>query len=268
MANGASVEFGLITENWGYPDWVDKSRAHNEALDWADRNDMDADTQGYRHMVRYWAQPFADHPALQKYRYVWRLEPGSHYTCDFVEDPLTLMQSRNLTYGFAISIQDNTDSIPSLWATAQSFMHDNLNMMLSRDNSLEWLLTRHSSGLVEFNRCLFLTNFEIVDLTFVRSQLYRKLFEYLDRRSGFYYERWSDASVRSLAAAMFLKSDDVHWFSDVGYKHDFLQHCPSELNRQMLCHCDPKKSTHMYPMSCSARWNDGKLGIDPRNLIQ
>ncbi|KAJ1949920.1 hypothetical protein FBU59_000929 [Linderina macrospora] len=210
MANGASVEFALITENWGYPEWVDKSRAQNQARDWADRNDVDADTQGYRHMVRYWAQPFADHPVLQKYRYVWRLEPGSHYTCDFVYDPLALMQSRNLMYGFAISVEDDTDAIPSLWTTTQNFMRDNIRMVLSHDNSLEWLLKRRSNSLVEFNRCQFLTNFEIVDLSFVRSLQYRKLFEYLDRTAGFYYERWSDASVR---------------------------------------------------------WNDGSLGIDPRNLI-
>jgi hypothetical protein len=33
---------------------------------------------------------------------------------------------------------------------------------------------------------------------------------------GFYYERWGDAPVHTLAAAMLLKPEQLHHFSDVG----------------------------------------------------
>jgi hypothetical protein len=52
-----------------------------------------------------------------------------------------------------------------------------------------------------------------------------QLFDYLDRDGGFYYERWGDASVHSLAAAMLLEPQEQLHFSDLGYIHDGLQYC-------------------------------------------
>lgn len=51
------------------------------------------------------------------------------------------------------------------------------------------------------------------------------MFRFLDEDGGFYYERWGDAPVHSLAAAMLLKPEQVHHFSDFGYRHDKFQYC-------------------------------------------
>lgn len=75
-------------------------------------------------------------------------------------------------------------------------------------------------GGVEYNNCHFWSNFEIADLNFWRGEAYRKYFTFLDQKGGFYYERWGDAPVHSIAAALFLPKDQIHFFSDVGYKHD------------------------------------------------
>lgn len=72
--------------------------------------------------------------------------------------------------------------------------------------------------------CHSWSNFEIADLEFFRSNAYREVFKYLDRDGGFYYERWGDAPVRSLAAAMLLQPEEVHHFSDLGYVHGVLQY--------------------------------------------
>lgn len=39
-----------------------------------------------------------------------------------------------------------------------------------------------------------------------------------------------------------LKRSDVHWFYDIGYKHDFFEHCPTEDKwlLQSKCYCDPE----------------------------
>ena len=71
----------------------------------------------------------------------------------------------------------------------------------------------------DYNLCHFWSNFEIADLNFWRGEAYTKYFEYLDQKGGFYYERWGDAPVHSLAAALFLNMDELHWFHDIGYKH-------------------------------------------------
>lgn len=41
-------------------------------------------------------------------------------------------------------------------------------------------------------------------------------FEYLDKAGGFFYERWGDAPVHSLAAAMFLNASEVCWRCEGG----------------------------------------------------
>ncbi|KAJ2820112.1 hypothetical protein FBU31_005324 [Coemansia sp. 'formosensis'] len=248
--NGSRVEFGLVDrQDWRYPEWIDVDRAERAAEAWADANDYVADTPGWRHMVRYWAGPFAKHPLLQKYKYMWRLEPGSHYACDMDYDPILHMQTNGLRYGFSVSTEEMTDTVPTLFTSVVEYLLRNKASLAN--NSLTWILDKKK----EYNRCHFLTNFEIVDLDFLRSDAYQGLFAHLDRSGGIYYERWTDASVRSMAVALLLEQHQVRWFEDIGYRHDALQSCPQSVERQMRCHCDPSKSTHLLPMSCSSRWN-------------
>lgn len=53
------------------------------------------------------------------------------------------------------------------------------------------------------------SNFEIGDLDLWRGEGYSKFFEYLDSKGGFYYERWGDAPVHSIGAALFAKKDQI-----------------------------------------------------------
>lgn len=67
------------------------------------------------------------------------------------------------------------------------------------------------------------SNFEIGDLNFWRSEAYMKFFEHLDKAGGFYYERWGDAPVHSIGAALFARKEQIHWFEDIGYRHEPFQ---------------------------------------------
>jgi alpha 1,2-mannosyltransferase len=60
--------------------------------------------------------------------------------------------------------------------------------------------------------------------------------------------RWGDAPVHSIAVALMLKRSDVHWFYDIGYKHDFFEHCPTEEKwfLQSKCYCDPETTFGEY----------------------
>lgn len=84
-----------------------------------------------------------------------------------------------------------------------------------------------------------------------------EFFEHLDRAGGFYYERWGDAPVHSIGAALFARKDQIHWFEDIGYRHEpfqvsclwqFLrraddQHCPQgDAHERGKCWCDPKNN--------------------------
>lgn len=95
-----------------------------------------------------------------------------------------------------------------------------------------------------FNKCHFWSNFEIADLDFWRSPAYTAFFEYLDSKGGFYYERWGDAPVHSLAAALFLPRDQLHFFAPIGYEHNPHNHCPTKSSgfEENHCQCGPEHS--------------------------
>lgn len=57
----------------------------------------------------------------------------------------------------------------------------------SRNESLMDFVTNDDGQ--SYNTCHFWSNFEVGDLSLWRSEAYIKLFDYLDRSGGFYYER-------------------------------------------------------------------------------
>lgn len=57
----------------------------------------------------------------------------------------------------------------------------------------------------------FRSNFEIADMSFWRSKKYEDYFNHLDRAGGFFYERWGDAPVHSIALGLFEDKSKIHW---------------------------------------------------------
>ena len=101
------------------------------------------------------------------------------------------------------------------------------------------------------------SNFEIGDLDFWRGEAYSKYFDYLESKGGFYYEvcilllyvptepaliryqRWGDAPVHSIAVSLFVKKDQIHFFNEIGYRHEPFQHCPQgDAHAAGKCWCD------------------------------
>ncbi|PPQ82033.1 hypothetical protein CVT24_009909, partial [Panaeolus cyanescens] len=59
------------------------------------------------------------------------------------------------------------------------------------------------------------SNFEIANMEFWRGPAYTDFFEYLESQGGFYYERWGDAPVHSIAAALFASKDQIQFFDEI-----------------------------------------------------
>ncbi|KAI8362801.1 hypothetical protein BD560DRAFT_484020 [Blakeslea trispora] len=106
-----------------------------------------------------------------------------------------------------------------------------------QESLLSWIT---DDNYTTYNGCHFWSNFEIGSLDFFRSERYLKYFDFLDKQGGFFYERWGDAPVHSLGVAMMLKTSEVHFFNDIGYKHNPLMHCPIEPWLQKNCWCNEK----------------------------
>ena len=161
---------------------------------------------------------FFDHPALLPYKYYWRVEPNIAFTCAITYDPFFEMSRHKKKYGYTIALWERGQTVPSLFRKLSDFktqhllpttnlwtaMIDASYMPWPFRRALSLLRNRDKAGDL-WNMCHFWSNFEIGDMTFFRSAAYRKIFEFLDHDGGFYYERWGDAPVHSLAAAMLLQ---------------------------------------------------------------
>lgn len=215
---------------------------------------------------------FYDHPALLPYKWYWRVEPSISFTCAITYDPFVEMALHKKVYGYTIALWEKGTTVPSLFRKLSDYkarlniptrplwtaMIDPSYLPWPFRRGLAWLRNRDQYGDL-WNMCHFWSNFEIADMDFFRSPAYRDLFQYLDEDGGFYFERWGDAPVHSLAAALLLKPEELHHFSDFGYIHSNLQYCthrpteqawrrgelvPTEGNRGeelgCRCTCDPR----------------------------
>ncbi|KZV66095.1 glycosyltransferase family 15 protein [Peniophora sp. CONT] len=248
------VEFGTVPrEHWVQPDWIDETRASASREQMRQENVIYGDSLSYRNMCRYNSGFFFRHPLLQKYRYYWRVEPDVHFHCDTRFDPFLFMADHNKTYGFTITMYEFQRTIETLWDAVKEFSQQYPHH-LSPDNALRFL---SDDGGQTYNLCHFWSNFEIADMDLWRSPAYMEFFDFLDKKGGFYYERWGDAPVHSIAAALFSKREQIHFFREIGYEHNPYMHCPAEedLWERGRCSCQPQRSFDYNGYSCLAKWD-------------
>ncbi|KAJ7065565.1 glycosyltransferase family 15 protein [Mycena amicta] len=249
----SKVEFGLIPhDHWFQPDWIDEEKARKNR-DWMVEHDVIyGGSVPYRNMCRFNSGFFFRHPLLDKYRYYWRMEPDVRFFCSLSYDPFLFMQDEKKKYGFTISLPEYGETISTLWAAVSEFVRDHPEHVV-KDNAMGFL---SDDGGETYNRCHFWSNFEIGDLDLWRGEAYSKFFDYLDSKGGFYYERWGDAPVHSIGAALFARKDQIHFFEDIGYRHEPFQHCPQEpLHTQNQCSCDVKENFDREGWSCLNRYD-------------
>ena len=126
-------------------------------------------------------------------------------------------------------LHEYESTIPTLWNHVEDYIKiyngKDIDMTTNSydfitDSSLSYYDEMQILSQSDYNLCHFWTNFEIGDLNFFRSDEYIKFFEFLDSKGGFYYERWGDALVHSIALSLLLKSVEIIHFDRIGYKHD------------------------------------------------
>jgi alpha 1,2-mannosyltransferase len=252
-ASSGTTHYGLIPhDHWFQPSWV------NETLASENRNKMKAegvlygDLVSYRNMCRFNSGFFYKHPLLKDLEWYWRIEPSVDYYCDVDYDPFLWMEKNKKVYGFNVAIYEFRKTIETLWPTVKDFA-TKYPHHISRNNAMSFL---SDNGGKEYNLCHFWSNFEIASLDFFRSKAYQDYFEFLDKTGGFYYERWGDAPVHSIAVSLFLPKDKIQFFNDIGYRHGPYTHCPRGKAYQFgHCYCDPRHNFDYDGYSCMPRWD-------------
>jgi mannosyltransferase len=204
-------------EHWDVPDWISMDLFHESAEILKENNIQYADVISYRQMCRWNSGMFYRHPALEDVRYYWRVEPKVQFFCNIDYDVFRYMHDNNKTYGFTINLYDAPETIPTLWPETQRFLAAHPDYV-NDNNMVEWLLDSterpdHGDKAHGYSTCHFWSNFEIADMEFFRSEKYEEYFNHLDRAGGFFYERWGDAPVHSIALGLFEDSSKVHWYA-------------------------------------------------------
>ncbi|EJT81523.1 hypothetical protein GGTG_01501 [Gaeumannomyces tritici R3-111a-1] len=239
-ASGGARFETIPADQWTFPPWVDPAAARASIADQGARGVSHGGLEGYHHMCRFFSGKFYTLEALRGYRWYWRLEPDVDFTCSITYDPFAEMARRGKKYGFTISLWEERDTCPSLfrhmadWKEANGVETTPLWKAAVQASWAPWPLRRLGAWLSQRDRlgdlwsaCHYWSNFEIADMDFFRGKQYQDLFQHLDSKGGFYFERWGDAAVHSIAVDMLLDSAQVHHFADIGYRHDSLYQCPA-----------------------------------------
>lgn len=256
----AKCSYELIPkEHWDVPPWIDEELFQESARILKENDIQYGALKSYHQMCRWNSGLFYKHPALKDKQFYWRVEPKVHFFCDVDYDVFRYMQDNNKTYGFTINLYDAPASIPSLWPETVKFMAQHPEY-LHEKNSMNWLTDNikrpeHNIKANGYSTCHFWSNFEIADLRLWRSQAYEEFFDHLDKAGGFFYERWGDAPVHSIAVGLFEDSSKVHWFRDIGYQHVPYFNCP---NSPKCKGCTPGRFTDgeswLMKEDCRPNW--------------
>ncbi|KAI9760639.1 MAG: Cytochrome c oxidase subunit 6 [Chaenotheca gracillima] len=228
----AEIRYEIIPrEHWEVPSWIDDGIFQESSKILEEHGVQYSNKVSYHQMCRWNSGLFYKHPALANIKYYWRVEPKVHFFCDVDYDVFRYMQDNNKTYGFTINLYDSPESIPTLWPETLRFLADHPEY-IHENNAMDWLTDTkrrpdHSLKAHGYSTCHFWSNFEIADMDFWRSQVYEDYFNHLDRAGGFYYERWGDAPVHSIALGLFEDKSKIHWFRDIGYQHIPYFNCPN-----------------------------------------
>lgn len=248
-----TAKFGLIPkEHWSYPAWIDQEKAALSREEMVAKKVIYGGSESYRHMCRFESGFFFRHELLAEYEYYWRVEPDIKIFCDIDYDIFQYMKDNDKWYGWTISLPEYSETIPTLWQTTKNFMKE-FPKYVAKDNNMAWISDDNGES---YNGCHFWSNFEVGKLDFWNSEAYLKYFEYLDKSGGFFYERWGDAPVHSIAASLFMPKDKLHFFKDVGYFHTPFNNCPvdEETRKAKSCTCDPSIDFTWRPYSCTPKY--------------
>lgn len=235
------VYFGVIPkEDWQFRPGTDEFEVGKHLIHQGDQSIKYGGLRSYHHMCRYFSGKFFDHPLVSQYEWYWRVEPDIEFFCDITYDVFVEMQKNNKVYGYNAFIGELGDTVPNLFRQTMRFKRKHAKVIKNTklwdsiadcalSTGVNQKLENGKLGIMDgctFNLCHFWSNFEISRVDFWQQPLYREYFEFLDNLGGFWRERWGDAPVHSLAVAMLLQPEQVHYFRDVGYTHTNIGHCP------------------------------------------
>lgn len=260
MVSGKSTFVLVPKEYWSYPDWIDQEKAAATRKKMKIEKVIYGESESYRHMCRFNSGFFHKLKAFDGIKYYWRVEPNVKFSCDLPYDFFKYMRENQLKYGWTMSLHEIGRTIDGLFEATKEFFSDLHPEYVAKENQVPFIT---NDGGLTYNLCHYWSNFEIGDLDFLRSKQYEEYFQHLDKNGGFFYERWGDAPVHTLAVSYLLNKTEVHYFDNTGYSHAPHSQCPRDVETRAELHCTCQVSSDFNRGngdSCLRHWFDTRQG--------
>ncbi|KAH3678501.1 hypothetical protein WICMUC_001518 [Wickerhamomyces mucosus] len=234
LVSGNTTFVTIPKEYWSYPDFIDQKKASNARMKMKKKGIIYGGSESYRHMCRFNSGFFYRMDCFKGLKYYWRVEPDIKFSCDLNYDYFKYMRENNLKYGWTMALHEIPETVKGLYEATKEYFRDLHPDYIPSNNHIEFITQDNEDS---FNMCHYWSNFEIGDLDFLRSKQYTEYFEYLDRKGGFFYERWGDAPIHTLAVSYLLNKDEIHYFDNTGYYHVPHTQCPRDQETRKELHC-------------------------------
>lgn len=151
--------------------------------------------------------------------YYWRLDDDSNINENITFDIFKEMKTNDFRFGY---INDRFDyrkgqvsparfpdcNVKGLWTAATYFIVKN---NLQPTFFQYWKESRN-----------FYSHFEVSRAGVWRNELYRDFMDFLDSLKGIEIYGWSDADIKSIFVSITVKNEDIRWFGDIAYRHNYL----------------------------------------------
>lgn len=255
------IEFGRIPhKQWKIPSHIDFNRARKAREDAVINKIHDGDSLPYRFKSRYMSGFFFQHELTKKYDYYWKLDAESELSCDMFQasmDPFVELHNKKKLFGFTISVHEIPETLPSLWETAKSYSKhqdfkpsktDSIQVKRERAAALNWVSSDEGNT---YNMCHIWPAMEVGDFDFFRNSHYMNYFNHLDKSGGFFYERWGDGPIKTIYIGLYKSLSQIEFFNYIGFSKFPYKHCPSDIDINMHCFCDPKDRSDFEGFSCN-----------------
>lgn len=279
LVSGDVIFTVIPKEYWQVPEFIDQDYMHQRLNHFTELDVMYGGNLAYRQMCRFNSGYFYKLKALAPYNWYWRVEPNIKYACDILDDFFQVMVEEDKTYGFVLAMTEDKRTVDNLWETSRRYFENRNEWNVSVPDGKAYELSDFESSPLslksigslpfieqntdtnslvrgEFNYCHYWSNFEIGNLNFFRGAEYEGYFDTLDKSGGFFYERWGDAPVHSIAVSYLLPPEKIQYFDDTGYHHEKIGNCPRDraLYKELHCSCSKTREFSWKRYSCVPRW--------------
>jgi alpha 1,2-mannosyltransferase len=163
---------------------------------------------GYRHMCRFFSYSIFD--LIKNYEYYMRLDDDSYILSKIEYDIFNFMKDNEKEYAYRVKTIEHNMCVREL----EKFF---LKYLSEKNIKPKFLFENFKNNC--WNKVGYYNNFHISKTEFWLRKDVQNFMKAVDLTGGYYFNRWGDAMIQTLAVQIFAEKQKVHQFLDFDYEH-------------------------------------------------